>query len=63
MLYREDQDNAPGHLRCGKTEQIATVSVFKRAWPIAGLAVSLLVTLAWIILLGYGLLRITGLNV
>ncbi len=34
------------------------VQVFNRVWPIIGLAAGLLVTAAWIGVLGYGLLKL-----
>jgi hypothetical protein len=34
------------------------ISRFHRVWPVAGLAVGLMTTVAWTALLGYGLFRL-----
>ena len=34
------------------------ISLFGRIWPVAGLAVGLIATVAWTALLGYGLFRL-----
>jgi hypothetical protein len=34
------------------------VSAFQRVWPIAGVSLALIVTVAWIGFLGYGLARL-----
>jgi hypothetical protein len=34
------------------------ISLFHRTWPVAGLAIGLVVTVAWTALLGYGLFKL-----
>jgi hypothetical protein len=34
------------------------ISLFDRIWPVAGLAIGLMATMAWTALLGYGLFRL-----